>query len=287
MIRALALSKLNAQNLPGDRFRKSLVKWWSTAAAHDAEKPASNDTNVKSELPFWIKSATEKAIFLAKNEKDLFSAAACKSFNSGNAISFINKLGILIAEGKIKPTSFHSMVSKKNIETLLMEGEFKTKIPQLINVRKTFHLFITYIYDSNFFQTVKNLLVLNYPPNSKLIKSVQMEMLFLLKTAPIKHIILVIEMCDKIPTSADQPPLLKEAVEHIQRRWVELLNVGDFMFILNNSSIFNQRFIEKIDYRLLECIEVYSQENRVKVQNRRHKINSIQIGFIRYRSSYV
>ena len=69
--------------------------------------------------------------------------------------------------------------------------------------------------------------------------------------------------------------VMKTAVENIQRRWVELSDPREFASVFYYSSNFSQTFINKIEDVLVELVESFSQTDRAKVK--RIVLNSIHI----------
>lgn len=121
----------------------------------------------------------------------------------------------------------------------------------------SFHLFI---------QALKNLITLGFKPDSKVVESIENEILWLLRKVTIGQHFLVVGFHSQLASpSTIQQRVLKEAVSNIQRRWVELVEAKDFVSLFKYASCFSPQFIEKMEDVLVELVQGFSLEDLTKV----------------------
>ena len=107
--------------------------------------------------------------------------------------------------------------------------------------------------------------MLGFSPDSKVVESLENEILWLLRKITIGQHFLVIGFHSQIDGTTMQHKVIKEVVSNIQRRWVELVEAKDFCSLFKYASHFNPKFIEKMEDVLVELIEGFTQEEQTKV----------------------
>ncbi len=109
--------------------------------------------------------------------------------------------------------------------------------------------------------------MLGFSPSSKVVESLENEILWLLRKITVGQHFLVIGLHSQIDGTNMQHKVIKEVVNNIQRRWVELVEAKDFISLFKYASHFNPKFIEKMEDVLVELVEGFNQEEQTKVFN--------------------
>lgn len=108
-------------------------------------------------------------------------------------------------------------------------------------------------------------MLLGFDLNSKVINSLENEVVWLLRKATIRQHFYVIGFHQeqvKLPMSKQ---VLLEAVQSIQRRWVELIEAKDFTLLFKYASQFPASFIEKMEDVAVELVSGFNQYHRAQV----------------------
>lgn len=109
--------------------------------------------------------------------------------------------------------------------------------------------------------------MLGFSPDSKVVGSLENEILWLLRKMSLGQHFLVIGFYSQLPKQTSmQQKILREAVSNLQRRWVELVEAKDFVSMFKHATHFSSKFIEKMEDVLVELVESYSHEDQAKVQ---------------------
>lgn len=109
------------------------------------------------------------------------------------------------------------------------------------------------------------MLVLGFSPSSNTVISLENEILWNLRKRSVSQHFSVLYFYDEIKDTAMHTKVVANIVSNIERRWVEIVEVKDFVSLLKHANHFNQKFIDKMEDVLVELIEGYSQEDQTKV----------------------
>lgn len=121
---------------------------------------------------------------------------------------------------------------------------------------------------SSHIQALKSLQQLGFSPESKVIDSLETEILWLLRKVTIGQHFLIIGFHAQLSSpSSMQQKVLKETVANMQRRWVELVDPKDFASLFKHANCFSPQFIEKMEDVLVELVQSFSQEDLTKVSH--------------------
>lgn len=243
------------------------VKWCS-ASAH----PSLKQTDLKADEPLsnepaWVKTALDKQIFCAPDARSLLLSVEHQSFDGKCAINVVNILSRWVSEGKFAVSDFQKVDNRAKLEESLLKGEFNVGVFGTIQVTYFSHFYLACcIPDFTFtFQALKGLLVLGFKPNSKVVESLENEILWLLRKITVGQHFLVIELYSQLQETSRYQQVMKEVVSNIQRRWVEIVEAKDFVSLLKHAAHFSPKFIEKMEDVLVELVQVFSQEDQAKV----------------------
>lgn len=95
--------------------------------------------------------------------------------------------------------------------------------------------------------------------------SLENEIIWLLRKGTIRQHFYVISFHLENNQLPMQKKVLSEAVQSIQRRWVELIEAKDLTLLFKYGSQFPPSFIEKIEDAAVELVIKFSQSNRANV----------------------
>ncbi|ROT83779.1 hypothetical protein C7M84_022962 [Penaeus vannamei] len=105
---------------------------------------------------------------------------------------------------------------------------------------------------------LKSLLNLGIDSNSYLIQSLENEVLWNVRKVSMPLLLSIVVFQAKHQHTDLQRKVLRESVETVQRRWVEVRGVKDIQVIYNHHGVFNLEFISRIDDRTIELAEEMS-----------------------------
>jgi len=206
----------------------------------------STDEKTDDQLPPWVQSDLDRKIYTATDANVLLGTLKEEKFNSRTAANIIAALGKFVENGKLTASTFQSNPRKNILEDNLCSVKFQMN---------TFGIL----------QAIKSLMMLGYESNSKVINTLENEVLWTLRKANVRTHFQVISHHSLLEKSELQNRVMKTAVENIQRRWVELSDPREFASVFYYSSNFSQTFINKIEDVLVELVESFSQTDRAKI----------------------
>ena len=101
--------------------------------------------------------------------------------------------------------------------------------------------------------------------NSKVMNSLENEVVWLLRKATIRQHFYVIGFHQEHAKLPMRQQVLLEAVQSIQRRWVEIIEPRDFSLLFKYASQFPASFIEKMEDVAVELVIGFNQYHRAQV----------------------
>jgi len=215
--------------------------------------PAPQIQQIKSQEPLpdekeqsWIQSALDQKIIKAADASSLLCLLENEKFNPRTAANFVSALSKWVEEGKLEVSQFQQNSNKTKLEDCLCSKTFQMKTFGVLH-------------------TIKSLMQLGYDSDSKVINTLENEVLWSLRKASIRAHFQVITFHSHLEKSEIQKKVMKTAIESIQRRWVELNEPRDFASVFSFASSFDQKFINRIEDNLVELVETFSQEDRAKM----------------------
>ncbi|XP_046651669.1 FAST kinase domain-containing protein 4-like [Daphnia pulicaria] len=220
------------------------VKRCSTSA-----NPSLKQTKAEEQLlnePAWVKTALDKQISSATDAKSLLLAIKDPTFNGKCAINVMNILSRWVSEGRFTSSDFEKLDDKKKLEDLIVQGNFQVGMFAIL-------------------QALKSVLVLGFSPSSNTVISLENEILWNLRKRSVSQHFSVLYFYDDIKDTAMHTKVVANIVSNIERRWVEIVEVKDFVSLLKHANHFNPKFIDKMEDVLVELIEGYNQEDQTKI----------------------
>ncbi|KAI9554627.1 hypothetical protein GHT06_019900 [Daphnia sinensis] len=222
------------------------VKWCSTSANLSLKQTDLKADEHLSSEPAWVKTPLDKQIFSAPDARSLLMSVEHQSFDGKCAINVVNILSRWVAEGKFTVSDFQKLENKAKLEENLLKGEFSVGVFGTL-------------------QALKGLLVLGFQPNSKVVESLENEILWLLRKITVGQHLLVLDYYSQMQESARHQQVIKEVVSNVQRRWVEIVEARDFVSLFKHAAHFSPKFIEKMEDVLVELVQGFSQEEQTKI----------------------
>ncbi|XP_057376094.1 FAST kinase domain-containing protein 4-like [Daphnia carinata] len=222
------------------------VKWCSTSANLSLKQTDSKADEPLSREPAWVKTPLDKQIFSASDARSLLMSVEHQSFDGRCAINVVNILSRWVSEGKFTVSDFQKLDNKAKLEENLLKGEFSVGVFGTL-------------------QALKGLLVLGFKPNSKVVESLENEILWLLRKITVGQHLLVMDYYSQMQESARRQQVIKEVVSNVQRRWVEIVEARDFVSLFKHAAHFSPKFIEKMEDVLVELVQGFSQEDQTKI----------------------
>ena len=86
-----------------------------------------------------------------------------------------------------------------------------------------------------------------------------------MRKASIKQQFLVVSFYTKEEDLEQRSRVLRDAVDNIQRRWVEITEARDFVSFFRFLPLFPTKFVEKMEDSLVEQIESFTPDEMTKV----------------------
>ncbi|XP_047472466.1 FAST kinase domain-containing protein 4-like isoform X2 [Penaeus chinensis] len=127
-----------------------------------------------------------------------------------------------------------------------------------IKLLKTIEKGIAQLSPSALLEGLKSLLNLGMDSNTYLIQSLENEVLWNIRKVSMPLLLSIVVFQVKHQHTDLQRKVLRESVETVQRRWVEIRGVKDIQVIYNHHEVFNLEFISRIDDRTIELAEEMS-----------------------------
>ena len=109
------------------------------------------------------------------------------------------------------------------------------------------------------------MLVLGFSPSSNTVISLENEIIWNLRKRSVAQHFSVLHFYDENKGTAMHTKVVAHIVSNIERRWVEIVEVKDFVSLLKYATRFNPKFIEKMEDVLVDLIEGLNQEDQTKV----------------------
>ncbi|XP_042866477.1 FAST kinase domain-containing protein 4-like isoform X2 [Penaeus japonicus] len=143
----------------------------------------------------------------------------------------------------------------------LRKVDFKKDLEKdadFIKLLKTLEKETMHLSPSSLLEGLKSLLNLGVDSNTYLIQSLENELLWNIRKVSVPLLLSIVVFQVKHQHTDLQRKVLRETVEAIQRRWVEVRGVRDIQVIYSHHTVFSLEFISRIDDRTIELAEEMS-----------------------------